>query len=206
MRYVCFMLLYGTTTSPFVRRVRIVALSLGEPIEFINTAHPEAQAALRVQTPIGKVPVAVLQGRTVFDSRVIFDQLLVLHGGRAADALHRLPDRVREHNLCNAVDAALEAVISLFYLRRDGVRIDGTPFAERQTARAHTILTWLERELGGNGGFGTGLDLPSLSLGCALDWMEFRQTFPIATYRGLQPLRDALSTHPHWHATRPMVS
>ena len=63
------MKLYGTTTSPFVRRVRIVAAEIGEPVDRIDTATEAGQAALRELSPIRKVPVAIVDGRTLFDSQ-----------------------------------------------------------------------------------------------------------------------------------------
>ena len=74
------MKLYGTTTSPFVRRVRIVAAELGEPIDRVDTAPEAGMAALREVSPIRKVPVAVIDGRTLFDSRVIIDWLVTTRG------------------------------------------------------------------------------------------------------------------------------
>ena len=50
------MKLYGTTTSPFVRRVRVVAAEVGEPVELVNTAPDIGQAQLREVSPIRKVP------------------------------------------------------------------------------------------------------------------------------------------------------
>ena len=46
------MKLYGTTTSPFVRRVRVAALELGHTFDLVNTAHDDGQAALRAASPI----------------------------------------------------------------------------------------------------------------------------------------------------------
>src|SRR5688572_16418336 len=119
------MKLYGTTTSPFVRRVRIVAAEINEPFDRIETATDEGQAALRAISPIRKVPVAVIDGRTIYDSHTIIEYLTLTRG---YGALEPPRDRWREHNLVNAVDAALDAVIQLFYLRRDGVAIAGTPY------------------------------------------------------------------------------
>ena len=59
------MKLYGTTTSPFVRRVRAVAAEIGEPVELVNTASDAGQAQLREVSPIRKVPVAVIDGRRI---------------------------------------------------------------------------------------------------------------------------------------------
>src|SRR5512138_208014 len=123
------MKLYGTTTSPFVRRVRVFAAEIGEPIDRIDTATDAGMAQLREVSPIRKVPAAVVDGKLIYDSRAIIEYLTLTRGYGTLAPPH---DRWREANLVNAIDAALDAVIQLFYLRRDGVAIDGTPYATRQ--------------------------------------------------------------------------
>ena len=189
------MKLYGTTTSPFVRRVRVVAEEIGEPVERIDTAPDAGQAQLREVTPIRKVPVAIVDGRTIFDSRVIIDYLTTTRGWGPIAPPH---DRWREQNLLNAIDAALEAVISLFYLRRDGVAVDGTPFAARQLERTDAIFTWLAPQLSTET-FG----LPEISTVAALDWMDFRQSYDTKRAAGLARVRETWSTRPSMAATRP---
>lgn len=188
------MKLYGTTTSPFVRRVRIVAAEVGEPIERIDTATDDGQAALREITPIRKVPVAIVDGRTLFDSRVIVDWLVTRYGWGDLDPPR---DSWRDQNLLNAVDAALDAVIQLFYLRRDGVAIDGTPYAKRQTERADAVFAWLATRL-----VPERRGLPELAAVCALDWMDFRATYPTER-AGLANVRAAWRDRPSVAATRP---
>lgn len=197
------MKLYGTTTSPFVRRVRVVAQEIGEPIEMTDTAPEAGQAALRAISPIRKVPVAVIDGRTLYDSRTIIDWLTTTRGhGTFAPPV----DRWRELNLVNAIDGALDSVIQLFYLRRDGVAIDGTPYATRQLDRAEAIFTWLASELAPERtSFSTGFGLAELSLVVALDWMDFRKTFPTERLSGLAPLRAHWRDRPSLAATRPHV-
>ncbi len=191
------MQLYGTTTSPFVRRVRIVAAELGEPIDRIDTATEAGQAALREVSPIRKVPVAIVAGEPLFDSRAIIEQLFAQHG--------RGPIVERdERNVLNAIEAALDATIQLFYLRRDGVAIDGTPYANRQLARADAIFDWLANQLNEDGGgFGHGLGLAEISLVCALDWMEFRNTYPMERVRSVEGVRAAWGDRASFVATRP---
>jgi glutathione S-transferase len=199
------MKLYGTTTSPFVRRVRVVAAEVGESVERIDTATDAGQALLREVTPIRKVPVAVVDGRTLFDSRVIIDWLTTTRGfGQLAPPR----DRWRELNLVNAIDAALDAVIQVFYLRRDGVPVDGTPFHTRQFERADTIFRWLAGELASDGrGFGRepghGLGLAEISLVCALDWMDFRASYPTDRAGRLAGVRAAWADRPSLASTRP---
>src|SRR5215467_12949104 len=163
------MKLFGTTPSPFTRRARIVAAELGEPIEWVDTATDDGQAALREISPIRKVPVALVDGRTLFDSRVIVDWLTTTrgHGGLTPPR-----DGWHERNVVNAIDEALGSLIQLFYLRRDGIAIDGNVFAQRQLDRVDAILGWLPAQL--NGGFG----LAEVSVICALDWMDFRTMYP----------------------------
>ena len=190
------MKLYGTTTSPFVRRVRVVAQEVGVPIETIDTATEAGMAELRGLSPIRKVPVAIIDGATLFDSRAIIERLTATHG---SGELAQPADRWRDGNLINAIDAALDSVIQLFYLRRDGVAIDGTPYAARQLERTDAIFTWL----GAQPELGTRFGLPELSLICALDWMDFRQTYPTERAQGVARVRTAWADRASLVATKP---
>ena len=188
------MKLYGTTTSPFVRRVRVVAQEIGEPVELVNTAPDDGQAKLREVSPIRKVPVAVIGERRIYDSRVIIDWLVTMRGW---GTLAPPRDRWHEQNLLNAIDGALDSVISLFYLRRDGVAIDGTPFAVRQLERADAIFAWLAPQLSTE-----SLGLPEISVVAALDWMDFRQSYDTKR-ANLARVREAWASRPSLVATRP---
>ena len=196
------MKLYGTTTSPFVRRVRVDAAEVGEPIEMINTAHEDGQKQLRATSPIWKVPVAEVDGRTIYDSRVIIDWLVTTRGWG-----HLAPprDRWRDENLLNAIDSALESVIQLFYLKRENVPAAGTPFETHQLGRADAIFAWLGTQLASDQrSFGGGaLGLPEISLVATLDWMDFRQTYATDRAGACNQLRAAWADHPSLATTRP---
>jgi glutathione S-transferase len=189
------MKLFGTTTSPFVRRVRVVAAEVGEAVDRIDTATDAGMAQLREVSPIRKVPVAVIDGKLLYDSRVIIDWLVTTRGWGGIEPAR---DRWHEQNLLNAIDAALDSVIQLFYLRRDGVTVDGTPYAQRQLERTDAIFAWLAKELRPQA-FG----LPEISVCCALDWMDFRKTYPTERAKGLDAVRTALRDRPSMVATRP---
>jgi glutathione S-transferase len=198
------MKLYGTTTSPFVRRVRVVAREAGVAYERIDTATPDGKAALERVSPIWKVPVAEIDGRTIFDSRAIIEWLTTTRGwGGLAVAR----DRFTSANQLNAIDAAIESGVQLFYLRRDGVQTEGLPVAERQVARIASILDWLGGELTA-GRLGGELGLAEVSLLCALDWMDFRAVHPATPLRNgaaLGRLREAHRERPSLAATRPQT-
>ncbi|MGE0399318.1 MAG: glutathione S-transferase family protein [Kofleriaceae bacterium] len=196
------MKLYGTTTSPFVRRTRVVAAEVGEPIDLVNTASDAGQAQLREVTPIRKVPVAVVDGRTLFDSRAIIEWLTTTRGW-AEMAPPR--DPWRDANIINAIDDALGSVIQTFYLKRDdGIAPNASKFATRQIERADTIFAWLATQLAADGSsFGGGFGLAELSLVCTLEWMEFRQAYPTERASGLAGVRAAWAERPTVAATRP---
>jgi glutathione S-transferase len=215
------MKLYGTTTSPFVRRVRVVADEVGAPVELINTATEDGQAALLALSPIRKVPVAVVASsdsdsaaprsgaegsaevpaRTIFDSRVIIDWLVTTRGWQG---LVPARDRWQEANLVNAIDAALDAAIQLFYLRRDGVEVAGTPYEVRQLARIDAIMAWLVTQLAADGtSFGDGFGLAEVALVTTLDWMDFRATYPTDRAAALLGLRTRWRDRPSLAQSRP---
>jgi glutathione S-transferase len=189
------MKLFGTTTSPFVRRVRVVAAEVGEAVERVDTATDAGMAQLREVSPIRKVPVAQIDGKLLYDSRVIIDWLVTTRGWGGIEPAR---DRWHEQNVLNAIDAALDSVIQLFYLRRDGVTVDGTPYAQRQLERTDAIFAWLATQLRPQ-----AFALPEISACCALDWMDFRKTYPTERAKGLDAVRTALRDRPSMVATCP---
>ena len=197
------MKLYGTVTSPFVRRVRVVASELSLAVDRVDTATDAGQLLLAKLNPIRKVPAAQIDGRTLFDSRVIIDWLTTTRGW---GSLAPPRDHWREQNVLNAIDGAADAAISLFYLKRDGVAIEGSPFALRQTDRVASIFAWLSTELcadqssfRNSGEFG----VPELSLICMLDWMDFRAAYPTQTAPALLQLRQTWHSRPSLSASHP---
>ena len=196
------MKLYGTTTSPYVRRVRVVAAEVGVAHELVDTAPAEGQAALRRISPVWKVPVAEVDGRVLLDSRVIVDWLTTTRGW---GPLAPPRDRWADANLLNTIDAALDSAIAVFYLRRDGMDVSALPFAQRQRDRVAAIFDWLGGELDA-GRLGAAPGLAEISLACTLDWMEFRDAYPVASLGGrFDRLRAELGARASLAATRPHV-
>ncbi len=163
----------------------MVAAECGEMVERVDTASDAGQAELREVSPIRKVPVAIVDGRTLFDSRVIIDWLTTTRGW---GGLAPPRDQFREHNIINAIDAALLSVIQVFYLKRAG--IDPKAFGDLEIERADAIFAWLAGQLAEDGhSFGAGFGLAEVSLVCALDWMDFRQTYPTGRAAALAEVR-----------------
>lgn len=199
------MKLFGTSTSPFVRRIRIIATELGVPFERVDTATDEGQAALRAVTPIWKVPTAIVDDVVLFDSRNITDYLITHHGwgplrAPAAD------ERWQQQNLLNVIDAAVDSAINLFYIDRDGVDTSAAPYFQRQRDRVQSTLTWLEGQLRGAAFTeGGGLGLPEIALISGLDWLTFRARYDVDAHPGLVAFREAHEHRASIQATYPAV-
>ena len=68
--------LLGNVRSPYVRRVRIVALELGVKLAWIDTDGPQGEALLRELNPLWKMPVARFGAQVLFESGLISRELL----------------------------------------------------------------------------------------------------------------------------------
>ena len=202
------MLMLGTTTSPYVRRVRVVARALGLPVTLLDTRSPEGAAELRRLSPVGKVPVAVLDDeRVVWDSAVINRALTRAHGwGSLRPTGAGLDDQLLDDQLMVAIDGALDAAINRFYLRAPGEPLlDDHPYVEKQQQRVITAMAWVALQLDDEGRLAgrPGLGLPEVALGSALGWMRFRATFPVDAHPPLAAFLDRYERDPRVEGTWP---
>jgi glutathione S-transferase len=194
--------LYGTITSPYVRRVRIVAAELGLECELLESASDAGQARLREVTPIWKVPVAELDGQHLFDSHTITELLLARAPGGAL-APFALSD-FAARNVVAVADGALDALINAFYFAREGITPDKAPYLKKQHARAESSLRWLDAHANGPWLTSTKkLGMPEIAVGTALAWMRFRDVYPIARHPRLLEVLDALEERPSFANTQP---
>ena len=192
--------LFGTVTSPYVRRVRIVAHELGLDCELIDTSTDDGQAELRRRSPIWKVPTAELDGQLVFDSGVICAELVGRHGGRGLSAIGSLEDR----NAVTVVDGALDSLINCFYLGRDGVEAESVGYLQKQRERAASALAWLDgRIVDGWLSAGRQFGLAEVALGTAAAWMRFRGTYPIERHPGVVACLERCEGRESFVQTRP---
>jgi glutathione S-transferase len=191
----------GTTTSPYVRRVRIVAEELGLTYTLTDTFTEAGQARLRSVSPLWKVPVLVMpDGTGLWDSHEIIRLLLERRGpGPFLPA----DDPLVAANVMNVVDGALDSAVNAFYLRREGADPEHLPYLKKQLARVDAAMLWLDARLP-EGGFGDGTpDLVDLALFTAIEWMAFRDAWPVAQHAKLQAFRERCALRPVWGATAP---
>lgn len=196
--------LYGSYTSPYVRRVRIVAEELSLRCEQVDTMTAEGQAELRAKNPIWKVPAAEVDGQLILDSHTITELLLERYD-RAGQKIAPLPvDDLEGRNAISVIDGALDALINSFYLAKEGVSADKTPYMKKQNERAAASLAWLEQHV--HEPFVTSkkrFGLPEIALGTALGWMRFRDVYPIERHPQLMRCFEELEKRASFHATEP---
>jgi glutathione S-transferase len=194
------MKLYGTVTSPFVRRVRIVAAEVGAPVELVDTFSDEGQAALRERSPIWKVPAAEFGGELVLDSHSIVDVLLARHG---RGAIRPIVDAVHEANLHHVIDGALDAAINIFYLLKGSID-PAHAYLVKQRERTASALTWLDGTLVDHHlSADARVGVTEIALYTTLDWMVFRDAYEVSQHARLSAFRAHHAARPSFAATAP---
>jgi glutathione S-transferase len=182
------MILLGTTTSPYTRKVRILFSVLGREHQFLDTRTEEGASVSASAAPLGKVPVLVLDAPAapLPDSSLIVqwlwrqDEAALRQAGWELD-----PADWEDRALQVVVEGALDASINHRYLRLDGFAETG--YLAKQRQRVERSLTWLDSRAR----FGRPFKSSTLSFGCALDWMVFRQTVELSRWPRLKAFREA---------------
>ena len=191
-------------TSPFVRKVSVVALETGlaDQIERIATNVWAPDTDIGNDNPIGKVPALTTEGgETLYDSTVICEYLDSLHNG-----VKLFPasggERWRALRLNALADGMLENGIRRlleYRLFPDSVR---ESWVARATMIMQRSLSSLEDEVEVLSG---PITIGQISIGCAIGWLEFR--FDDLAWRDDCPaLADwytKFSGHPSMVATEP---
>ncbi len=175
------MKLYGSITSPFVRRVRYLCHEVGQPFELVDSLTEAGQTAMRSKNPIWKVPCIEIDDLVIWDSHTIIEYLSEKYADNPNGLRKPVGDeRWRERNLVTAADGCVESAINVFYLKKDGVAVSEVNYLVKQRARVESILTWLKSQLKDN--YFTDerkLGLSELTLYCILDWLRFREMYPV---------------------------
>ena len=174
------MKLLGSTTSPFVRRLRLYFVKLNvTDFEFKHLdifANTEDRKLLTDNNPAQKVPALIDEGQCIYDSRVIFRYL--------SQKYQQAPLSWPQENLLTLIDAANDSLISLFLLKRSGVETsEDKLFYNLQRERIEKTFLVLAEAV--NKGEFEQWNYPAICLYCLLDWVDFRQLYDFNSLDGL---------------------
>jgi len=170
------MKLLHSNTSPYARKVRIVAAEkkLELDLEVVDPWSPAPELA-RIN-PLGKVPALVMDDNTtLFDSRVIVEYLDGL------SPVHRLiPEASRDRIAAKRWEAVADGLCDAAILARlESGRPDKNESSarqiERQRSKIAACLDEMGRELGEREFcVGNALSLADIAAGCALGYLKLR--------------------------------
>lgn len=199
------MKLHYNPASPYVRKVRVLAIETGvmDGIELskvsLTPTGPDADVCS--DNPIGKIPtLARDDGSALYDSRVICEYLDSRHG-----ATRMFPETgearwtaLRRQALADGIlDAAVITRYETF-LRPEALRWQG--WVDGQMAKIRRSLDGLESET-----LGEAPDIGTISVACALGYLDFR--YPDLGWRDSRPRLAAwfekFSGRPSMSETRP---
>ncbi|WP_375459943.1 glutathione S-transferase family protein [uncultured Enterovirga sp.] len=199
------MKLYGSLTSPFVRKVRVCLKEAAIPCEMVVADPWQDGDDVLSRNPLGKVPILVPDGgEPLFESLLIVEYLDTL--GAALRLIPAQGDErisvLRWHALAQGmIDAT---VARLLETRRppDLQMADRMAREERRIARA---LDDIEARHGsGDWLVGGGPTLADITLGVAISYMDFRYPHDWrSTHPGLAERVARLATRPSFVETAP---
>src|SRR6059058_2991638 len=130
------MKLIGSTSSPYVRKVRVVMSEKKLDYQFVEEDVWAAETSIAQSNPLGKVPCLVMEGgEALFDSRVIVEYLDTLSPvGKLIPAVGR--ERAEVKTWEALADGVLDASIL--------ARLEGNWPGRRKSERSQA---WIERQL-----------------------------------------------------------
>ena len=142
--------LYAHPFSSYCQKV-LVALHENElPFTYRMLEEPGAMDELKQRWPFGRFPLLVDDGRTVVESTIIIEHLMLAHGGRVRwlppDPQQALEVRLLDRFFDNDVMAPMQKPV-FEALRTDGTRKDEVMQQARQAL--DTAYAWLEQRLQG---------------------------------------------------------
>jgi glutathione S-transferase len=204
------MKLLGSSSSPYVRKVRVVMAEKKLDYEFVPEDVWADQTTISESNPLGKVPCLIMEGgEALFDSRVIVEYLDTL-----SPVGKLLPPVGRDRAEVKTWEALADGLLDASILARLEATWGGRTDAQRSQA-------WIDRQLGkvqasvksmsqglGDKPFCAGiyLSLADIAVGCALAYLDFRfaQIDWRTDHPNLHKLHDKLMLRPSFADTLPV--
>lgn len=183
------MKLIGSSSSPYVRKVRITMAEKKLDYQYVTDNVWSADSRIGDSNPLGKVPCLVMEGaEALFDSRVIVEYLDTL-----SPVGKLIPPNGRERAEVKTWEALADGVLDAAVLARLEATWDGRSKAQRsqewidrQLGKVHASVKAMSRGLADKPFCaGIHLSLADIAVGCALGYLDFR--FPEIAWRSEHP-------------------
>lgn len=214
--------LYGHDTSPYVRRIRVLLAELGVPFERDSRSWTVADADVLKLNPMLRVP-ALAATRPDGSSQLLLDSQIIaafLYEQAQADgyspasadpppasSLFAPASRWDDENLLSMIDAANDSMINVFVLELDGITREQSPYLQRQGSRTESCLRALDEKLGAQSTVHAGrFSYVDIALTCALDWMIFRDRYPVQQHANLSRFLAEHANRPSLASTHPRLA
>ena len=179
--------LYGSLTSPFVRRIRILLDQTPYDFKEFNIFDTEDAIELNKINPLNQLPALKDGNNVIWDSRQIFNYLNSLHH-------HQKMDWSSENSL-TAIDGAMNSGVSLLLMKRSNINIDEQyMYVVRLKDRMESVLDYLKPYIEGEAL--TNWNFHTISIYCYLDWAVFRGLLKLDQRPECQALLDKYKTLP----------
>jgi glutathione S-transferase len=197
--------LIGSLTSPYVRKVRVLALEKKIELDFVLEDVWENASTIATQNPLGKIPVLLVNGDCLFDSRVIVQYLDAL-----APTQKLIPEANRERAAVRTLEAlgdgTCDAAITMMLERRFHPEGVSQVWIDRHAVKVDRALSFMSQALGNNQ-FMTGeaFSLADIACGVALGYLELRQPYNPWKTRlpNLKEFYDRMMLRPSFNETSP---
>lgn len=167
-------LLY-TLTSPYARKVRVVAAEKRIEIEMLKVVLADPACPVIQYNPLGKIPVLVLDdGESLFDSRVIVEYL-----DNRTPLARLIPQEHSAKIWVRRWEALADGVCDAAILARQEAarpeKLRDNAVIEKQMGKVSRGLTQLNAELSENKWcVDDTFSLADIALGCMLGWLDLR--------------------------------
>ena len=161
--------LYGSTTSPYVRRLRIWLANTEHQFVNLQIFEEQDRQTLAAKNPTMKIPMLEDEvdgkAQVIFDSRVIYRYLT----DKFSDPLLSW----EQENQLTLVDSANDSLVQMFILSNSDIQPDEDKlFFKLQKERVNAVLVQLNQMVADKQF--ANWNYPAVCLYCLIDWIEFR--------------------------------
>ena len=174
------MKLYGSTSSPFVRRLRLFLAERAYEFVTLNIFEATDRELLTKLNPTHKIPMLQDEQQVVFDSGIIYRYL--------ADKFKVKPLSWQQENTLTTINAANDSLVELLLCKRSGFNVEEDKlFFKLQRDRVSATLQVLNDKV--RDGEFTEWNYLSISLYCLVDWILFRELVDLNKFPSLLSFR-----------------